>query len=125
MKLVLKSFVVASLTFIAAAVVMAAPGMAGTWKVTGDVAGNAVIATLTLTQDGEAITGTADLEGADKSSAVTGTIKDRAVTLTFDIYHGGSTYANTWTGTLAEDGVLKGAIDVQGMASGEFTAKKQ
>lgn len=120
----MKHLMTAVLATLAVAAVIAAPGIAGTWKVTGDVAGNAVVATLTLTQDGDELSGTVDLEGADKPSAVTGTIKDRAVTLTFDLHHGGSTYTNTWAGTLGDDDVLKGSIDVQGMANGEFIAKK-
>jgi hypothetical protein len=97
----------------------------GTWKVAGDVAGNPVIPTLTLTQDGASLSGTAEMPGVSSSAPVTGTVKDRAVTFAFDVEHEGTVYTLTFDGVINEDGVLKGGIDVQGMASGQFTATRQ
>jgi hypothetical protein len=106
---------------VAAAIALAAD-VAGTWNVDGDVVGNPIKFPMTLKQDGEGLTGTATVEGKDVP--VTGTSKDKAVTFEFDSDHEGTTYHLVFTGTLGDDGGLKGAIAVAGV-DGTFTAKKQ
>jgi hypothetical protein len=104
-----------------AAVTAVAADVAGTWNVDGDVVGNPVKFACTLTQDGEKLTGTATLEGKD--IPVTGTAQDAAVTFEFDSEHQGTTYHLVFTGTVGDDGGLKGKIAVAGV-EGTFTAKK-
>ena len=106
---------------LAAATALAAD-ISGTWNVEGDVVGNPVKFACTLTQDGETLAGTAKVEGNDVQ--VTGTAKDATVTFEFDTEHQGTTYHLVFTGTLGDDGGLKGRIAVAGV-EGTFTAKKQ
>ena len=53
-----------------------------------------------------------------------GTVKEKEVTFEFDNEHQGSTYHLVFTGTLGDDGGLKGTIAVAGV-EGTFTATKQ
>lgn len=104
----------------------AALDVAGTWKAIGDVAGHAIDATIVLKQDGDALSGTVEFAGGiAKPATLSGTLKDATATLMFTIVSDQGTYDMTWAGTVGSDGVMKGTIDVQqGMASGEFTAKR-
>jgi len=104
------------------AVTVLAADVAGTWNVDGDVVGNPVKFTTVWKQDGETLSGTATLEG--KETPVTGTVKEKAVTFEFDNVHEGTTYHLVFTGTIGDDGVLKGSIAVAGV-EGTFTATKQ
>jgi hypothetical protein len=96
-----------------------AADVSGSWKVDGDVAGNPVQFECVLKQDGEKLSGTAVLQGRD--TPMTGSVKEKTVVFEFDTDGG---YHLVFTGTLADDGALKGSIEVAG-ASGTFTAKKQ
>jgi hypothetical protein len=106
-----------------AAVSVSAADISGTWNVDGDVVGNPVKFPCVMQQDGEKLTGTATLE-AGKDVQVTGTVKDAAVTFEFDNEHEGTMYHLVFSGTIGDDGVLKGTIAVAGV-EGSFTAKKQ
>lgn len=105
-----------------AATAVFADGVAGTWNVDGDVVGNPVKFTTVWKQDGETLSGTATLDG--KETPVKGTVKDKAVSFEFDTDHEGTTYHLVFTGTVGDDGVLKGSIAVAGV-EGTFTATKQ
>jgi hypothetical protein len=113
---------VATLAIVFAAVVVAAADVSGTWNVDGDVVGNAVKFTCVLKQSGETLSGTATIEGKDVP--MSGSIKERAVTLEFDVDYQGSTYHNVYKGTARDNGVIDGRIEVAGV-EGTFTAKKQ
>ena len=105
-----------------AAVTVLAIDVSGTWDVDGDVVGNPVKFACTLKQDGEKLSGTARLEGKDVP--VTGSVKENTVTFEYDADSQGTTYHLVFTGTLGDDGGMKGTIAVAG-AEGTFTAKKQ
>ena len=105
-----------------AAVTAFAADVSGTWNVDGDVVGNPVKFPCVMKQDGEALTGTATLEGKDVP--VKGTVKDKTITFEFDNDHEGTTYHLVFSGTLGDDGGVKGTIAVAGV-EGTFTAKKQ
>ena len=120
MKHLLTAFALASTVLVAAAA-----DLGGTWKVIGDVMGNAVNFTATMKQDGETLSGTVLMDGQKDPVPVSGTVKDATATFTFTVAHEGSTYTNTFTGTVGDDGVMKGKIDVQGIADGTFTATRQ
>jgi hypothetical protein len=104
------------------AVTLLAADVAGTWNVDGDVVGNPVKFTTVWKQEGETLSGTATLEGKD--IPVSGTVKESAVTFEFDAENNGTTYHLVFTGTLGDDGGLKGSIAVAGV-EGTFTATKQ
>jgi hypothetical protein len=127
----MKTLTAALATILAAVFVMfvtpavAASDVTGSWKVAGDVAGHVIDATMTLKQEGDALSGTVEFVGRAKPAPLTGTVEDAMVTMTFTVQADEGTYEQTWTGTLGADGVLKGTIDVQqGLATGEFTATK-
>jgi hypothetical protein len=115
---------VAMLAFVCGLVVtvVAAPDVAGTWNTEGDVVGNAVKFTCTLKQDGEKITGSGVMQG--KEQPITGSIKDKTVKFEFDVDYEGTTYHNVYTGTLKDDKVIEGKIEVAGV-EGVFVMKKQ
>ena len=100
----------------------AAADVSGTWNVDGDVVGNAVKFACTLKQDGEKLSGTANMQGKD--IPMTGSVKGSTVSFTFDVDHEGTTYTNVFTGRLGDNGVIEGSIAVGGV-EGSFTAKKQ
>jgi hypothetical protein len=107
---------------LAAATVAAVTDVAGTWKVEGDVYGNPIKFDCALKQDGEALSGTAKFEdGAEVP--VTGSVKEQATVFEFDTEKDGTSYHLVFTGTLGEDGGLKGSIAVAGV-EGTFTATK-
>ena len=100
----------------------AAADVSGTWNVDGDVVGIAVKFACTLKQDGEKLSGTANMQGKD--IPMTGSVKGSTVSFTFDVDHEGTTYTNVFTGRLGDNGVIEGSIAVGGV-EGSFTAKKQ
>lgn len=118
----MKKLALAAVALALTAVTAFAADVAGTWNVDGDVVGNPVKFTTVWKVDGETLSGTATLEGKD--TPVTGTVKDTNVTFEFDNDHEGTTYHLVFTGTLGDDGALKGSIAVAGV-EGTFTAKKQ
>ena len=105
-----------------AGVTLTAADVSGTWDVDGDVVGNPVKFSCTLKQDGEALSGTATIDGKDVP--VKGTAKDRVVTFQFDVEYQGTTYTDVFTGKLGDDDAIAGTIAVAGV-EGRFTAKKQ
>jgi hypothetical protein len=75
-----------------------------------------------LKQDGEKLSGVFTLEGAE--TTLTGSVRDKVVTFTFDVTYQGQVYTNVYTGTLEDAGAIEGTIEVGG-ASGTFAAKRQ
>lgn len=118
----MKTLALALCVLAVAAATVLADGVAGTWNVDGDVVGNPIKFTTVWKQDGETLSGTATLEG--KETPVKGTVKEKAVSFEFDTDHEGTTYHLVFTGTVGDDGVLKGSIAVAGV-EGTFTATKQ
>jgi hypothetical protein len=106
-----------------AAVTVLAADVSGTWNVDGDVMGNPVKFPCVMKQDGEQLSGTATLEGG-KDVPVVGTVQEKVVVFEFDTESQGSTYHLVFTGTIGDDGGLKGTIAVAGV-EGTFTAAKQ
>ena len=80
--------------------------------------------TVTLKQDGEKLTGhysSATLGEAD----LTGTIKGQTLEFKFDADLQGTAVPVTYKGTVEGKDAMKGTLDIAGMASGTFTAKRQ
>jgi hypothetical protein len=100
-----------------------AADVSGTWKVDGDVYANPVKFSCALKQEGAALSGKATFEDG-KEIAVTGSVKEKTVSFEFDTEHEGVAYHLVFTGTLGEDGGLKGTIAVAGV-EGTFSATKQ
>jgi len=97
--------------------------LTGKWLLTVTTDGGSGTPTVTLTQKGDSLTGhyssqllgEADLKGTVKdgkfSFALQGNVQGTAVTVTY-------------TGTIESKDALKGSVDLGGMASGTFTAKR-
>jgi type 1 fimbria pilin len=114
------------LALLAAPAVAQGDSVSGTWKVTGDVVGNAVDVVCTFTQDGKKLTGTCKPAGAEKASDAAGEVSEKKVTWKFDTQYEGQPITLTFTGTLGDNSQLKGDIDVQPYnVSGTFEAKKE
>ena len=98
-----------------------ADSVTGTWRITGDVQGNAVNELCTLKQAGAAITGSCTAESG-QAYPVTGEVKDGKVTFRHGGEYQGQALTLTYSGMLATK-PLKGTIDVQPFGvSGDFTA---
>lgn len=113
-----------------ALLVTATPGLAqgtdltGTWtfEVTSDQ--GVTTPTVVIEQDGEALTGSyssATLGEAD----ISGTVAGSDITISFTGEVQGQAIPVTYTGTIGEDDVITGEMDIAGgMATGTFTATK-
>jgi hypothetical protein len=97
--------------------------VAGNWAISVETQGGSGTPTLTLTQDGESLTGTysSQVFGEQK---VTGTVKGNAITFTFTASIEGNTIKVTYTGTV-ESTSMKGKVSLGELGEGTFTAKKQ
>jgi hypothetical protein len=100
--------------------------LSGTWKVSGDVVGNAVDLVCTFNQDGKKLAGSCRQAGAEKANEIAGEVDDKKVTWKFDSEYEGRKITLTFTGALDASSQLKGGIDVQPFGvSGDFSAKKE
>lgn len=115
----------AALVFSLAATSFAAPApIAGNWTIAGDVSGYPVNETCTLAVDADnKVTGSCSL--AEKSYDVKGTLDGKKIVFSHGGEYQGQALVLTWTGTLADDGILSGTIDVQPLGyPGTFTGTK-
>ena len=116
-----RSLLVLILLAAASATTLAAD-LSGTWSVDGEVYGNAVRYPLRLKQEGGKLTGTARFQ--DKDRPVTGTIKDTAVTWTFETEYNGAPLQIEFTGTLTMENDINVTISDAGVQC-EMTCKRQ
>lgn len=110
-----KRMITIALAAFAVAGAASAADLSGTWKVNGDIVGNAVNPVCTFKQDGAKLTGKCN-DAAIADGAVNG--KD----VSWNWEAGGFTLA--FKGTAESDKSIKGGIDVGG-GTGTFTADKQ
>ena len=96
--------------------------VAGSWAITVETAAGSGSPTVTLKQDGEALTGTysSQIFGDQK---VTGNIKGTAITFSFTASVEGNSVTVTYTGTV-EKTTIKGKVTLGELGEGTFTAKK-
>jgi hypothetical protein len=96
--------------------------VSGTWVMAVETQAGTGNPTFTLTQKGEAVTGT--YKGQLGESAVTGTVKGNDITLTFKINAQGQDLDIVYSGTLDGDKV-SGKVKLGTFGDGTFTGKKQ
>lgn len=114
-----------ALLAVASADVAAQVNVAGAWtmEVTTD-AGGTTTPSLTLQQDGTALTGHYTSETLGDAD-VTGTVEGNTVTINFTADLQGQEVPVTYAATVDTNGVMTGTIDLAGgLATGTFTARR-
>ncbi len=97
--------------------------VAGAWILTVDSDAGITNPTVTFEQDGETLTGHYSSENLGEND-LTGTVSGSEMTFTFAADLGGMVVDVTYTGTVDEDGMISGTLDLGGFAGGTFTAVK-
>ncbi len=120
-------------TMLATALVIALAGaveasaqmsLSGAWTFTVDLDGSITYPAVTLVQDGETLTGHYSSEGLGEND-ITGTVSEMKITIMFSADPGlGQVIDVVYTGTIDEEGMISGTLDLGGLAQGTFTAVK-
>jgi len=97
--------------------------LTGTWLLDVQTDGGGGTPTFKIVQDGEKLTGT--YAGALGEAPLEGELKDGAFEIRFTASGGGGELAVKYSGTVEEDGTIKGKVDLGQLGSGTFTGKKQ
>ena len=97
--------------------------LTGKWLFTVNTDGGSGTPTVTLTQKGDSLTGhySSQLLG---EADLKGTVKDGKFSFSLQGNVQGTAVTVTYTGTIESKDALKGSVDLGGMASGTFTAKR-
>ena len=95
----------------------------GTWTFTVQTSAGSGTPAITLKQDGEKLTG--HYSGQLGEADLTGTVKGQDIVFSFTVDAQGTALKNTYTGTIEGKDSLKGTVDIAGLATGTFTAKRQ
>ncbi len=108
---------------LAGAVEASAQSLSGAWTFTVDVDGAISNPAVTLEQDGEELTGRYSSEALGEND-LTGTVSGSDITITFTADLMGMVVDVVYAGTIDEDGMISGTLDLGGFAGGTFTAVK-
>ncbi len=121
-------------TMLATALVIALTGaveasaqtsLSGAWTFTVDIDGSITYPAVTLEQDGETLTGHYSSEGLGEND-FTGTVSEMKITIMFSADPGlGQVIDVVYTGTIDEEGMISGTLDLGGFAGGTFTAVRK
>jgi hypothetical protein len=106
---------------LAASFATAQAGVTGKWKLNFQTDQGAVDADLTLTQDGEKVTGS--LNSPQGEAPLEGTFKGGKLVLSMSVDAGGQALTITFDGALEKD-TLKGNVDFGGFGSATWTATR-
>ncbi len=97
--------------------------VAGSWKVSSNVSGNASESTCAFTQKDTDLTGSC--KGQSGELAITGKVDGKTVSWQFDTQYQGQTLTVYYSGTLDSPEKIVGSVNVQPMnVSGDFTAAR-
>ena len=111
------------LVVLSALPIFAADDFSGSWKIEGDIAGNAVNRVCKIKQEGVHLSGSCT--GDDKSYDLTGDVDGKKITFKHGGEYNGGALTISYAGTLGSDGAIKGAMDVEPYgATGDFKATK-
>jgi hypothetical protein len=96
----------------------------GKWLFTVQTEAGTGEPTITLTQDGEKLTGhySSPLLG---EADLTGSVKGQGFSFSFTANVQGTSLEVKYSGTIESKDALKGSVDLGGLGSGTFTAKRQ
>ena len=95
----------------------------GTWNFDVQTDAGAGAPTMTFKQDGEKLTG--HYTGTFGEADLTGTVKGNAITFSFSADFQGTALTSTYKGTIESATSMKGTLEISGVGSGTFTAKKK
>lgn len=114
-----------ALVFAAVPVFANDAAVAGDWKVSGSVYGNAIDTVCTIKQEGKTLSGTCKMDKAD--SAVTGTVEGKKVTWQFNSDYQGTAITIVFSGNIDDAAKgISGKINVLPFnVEGDFTAAKE
>jgi hypothetical protein len=118
--------------FVASAVAIGAAGaqteskidVTGKWVFNVTTDAGTGTPTVTLKQQGDSLTGHYSSQTLGETE-LKGTVKDGKIAFRFPVTAEGTTLTVTYSGTVAGKDSMKGRVDIGGMASGSFTAKRQ
>jgi hypothetical protein len=96
----------------------------GKWLFTVETSAGPGTPTVTLKQDGEKLTGHYSSQTLGEAD-LTGTVRGQSVNFTFDADLQGTLVKVTYAATIENKDAMKGTIDIGGLATGTFTAKRQ
>ena len=95
----------------------------GVWLISGDIMGHPLKEICTLNVQENSLTGSC--KGENKAYDVTGTIYGGKIVFRHGGEFNGVELTDTYTGTMSDDGVLSGSVNINPMSvSGTFTAKR-
>ena len=94
----------------------------GKWTFTVDTSAGSGMPTITLKQEGEKLTG--HYSGQLGEADLAGSVKGQDIVFKFEVDVGGQKLVNTYTGTIESKDALKGTVDIAGLATGTFSAKR-
>src|SRR5262245_36281478 len=121
--LMLTAALVAGLTWTLAAQ-GAKVDLTGKWLFTVQTEAGTGEPTVTLKQDGEKLTGHYSSQVLGEAD-LTGTVKDNKVNIACTVDAQGTKLDVKYSGTVESKDALKGTVDLGGLGSGTFTAKRQ
>jgi len=113
----------ASLPSVGFAQSSASVDLTGKWLFTVNTDGGSGTPTVTLTQKGDSLTGHYSSQMLGEAE-LKGSVKDGKFSFTLQGNVQGTAVTVTYTGTIESKDALKGSVDLGGMASGTFTAKR-
>lgn len=100
----------------------AADSISGTWRITGDVAGNPLDQICTIQQNGAVLSGSCGAEG--EAVELTGEVTDGKITFSHGGEYDGQPLTIVYSGALESPQEIRGTVWVQPFdVSGVFTAK--
>ena len=97
--------------------------LTGKWLFTVNTDAGTGTPTVTLTQKGDSLTGHYSSQVLGEAE-LKGSVKDGKFSFTVQANVQGTAVAVTYNGTIESKDALKGSVDLAGMASGTFTAKR-
>jgi hypothetical protein len=98
--------------------------LTGKWRFEVQTDAGGGTPTVTLKQDGEKLSGHYSSQNLGEAD-LTGSVKGQQFTFTFTANPTGTALDVKYSGTIENKDALKGSVDLGGLASGTFTAKRQ
>ena len=124
-RLIVPTLVLATASIPSASAAQSSPSvdLTGKWLFTVNTDAGTGTPTVTLTQKGDSLTGHYSSQVLGEAE-LKGSVKDGKFSFTLQANVQGTAVTATYNGTIESKDALKGSVDLGGMASGTFTAKR-